>query len=266
MHFRPRASAARRRRAAFTLVELLVVIGIIAVLISILLPTLARARESAYRTQCMSNLRQLSMAFNIYFNQNQLRFPRVAPLQAGFRKHRDEDWIYWQKNSGLDIRQSAILRLLRSNAGGGDVESICRCPSDMTWNNRPLAKDADGSSFQYSYTMNNRMNFQLELSFMPRDAAGNPLPYATKITQVRRPAEKILLFEEDEVLLDDGAANMGSNANLLAIRHDRQRIYPDGKNINRDRRGNVMFCDGHVDYVPRSMVQDPNDWCTDPSK
>lgn len=65
----------RRRRCAFTLVELLVVIGIIAILISILIPTLSKAREQAQRTQCLSNLRQMAVMFNMYANANQQQVP-----------------------------------------------------------------------------------------------------------------------------------------------------------------------------------------------
>jgi prepilin-type N-terminal cleavage/methylation domain-containing protein len=63
------------RRGGFTLVELLVVIGIIALLIAILLPSLARARESAKNAQCLSNLRQLGMVYQFYANDNKDQIP-----------------------------------------------------------------------------------------------------------------------------------------------------------------------------------------------
>src|SRR3954467_3497715 len=72
-------SRSTRSRAAgacgFTLVELLVVIGIIALLISILMPALSRARQQAIQTQCLSNLRQLGMVVQMYANENNDRVP-----------------------------------------------------------------------------------------------------------------------------------------------------------------------------------------------
>ena len=70
-----RISSARAPRRGFTLVELLVVIGIIAVLISILLPTIARAQEASRRVNCLSNLRQVYTAYVFYAQDNHDQVP-----------------------------------------------------------------------------------------------------------------------------------------------------------------------------------------------
>ncbi|HEV7300011.1 MAG TPA: type II secretion system protein [Tepidisphaeraceae bacterium] len=68
------------RHRAFTLVELLVVIGIIAVLLGILLPTIAGSRRSAVRVQCASNLRQQVMTMHVYANEHRGFLPRYDPF------------------------------------------------------------------------------------------------------------------------------------------------------------------------------------------
>jgi len=68
------------RRRAFTLVELLVVIGIIAVLIALLFPVFSRAREQANRTKCLANLRTIGQSMFVYANNNHDRLPNGNDL------------------------------------------------------------------------------------------------------------------------------------------------------------------------------------------
>lgn len=76
------------RRKAFTLVELLVVIGIIAVLVAILLPSLQKARDAAKLTACLSNVRQFGTAIHMYANDHRGVWPRYyAPAPGGWTDH-----------------------------------------------------------------------------------------------------------------------------------------------------------------------------------
>src|SRR5688500_17376646 len=68
----------RPTRCGFTLVELLVVIGIIATLVAILLPTLGRAREAARAANCLSNLRQITTAFMLFAHDNKGYLPQIG--------------------------------------------------------------------------------------------------------------------------------------------------------------------------------------------
>jgi prepilin-type N-terminal cleavage/methylation domain-containing protein len=217
----------------FTLVELLVVIGIIAVLIGVLLPVLARARSQANRAVCLSNIRQLGTALLMYCNDNDGYFPTCGYWDDGLAyKPYPEDWVHWQR--ARDLNDSAIARYV---GRGEQLKSLLRCPADSFDARKPRGGSLQ-EPYLYSYAMN--------------DGAGrNTRTYPgarTKITQWRAPARKILLTENREQWNTSSVWGGGP----LAQRH--------GTGMSRGQfiatRASALFFDNHAESVSDDLVAD----------
>lgn len=207
---------------AFTLVELLVVVAIVGVLAALLLPALSQAKASARQVKCVSNLRQLAVAAQLYWDENEnLAFRyRGAATNGG-----DIWWFGWLErwtvgNEGqraFDPKAGALYPYL----GGRGVEL---CPS-FDYGFAAFKLKASGASFGYGY---NRHLSTQNLARAARPAGTILLADAAQVNDFQAPAALDRPMLEEFFYVSTNAAE--------ATAHFRHRD-----------RANAVYLDGHVD-------------------
>lgn len=252
VRFTPRRAESR----GFTLVELLVVIGIIALLISILLPSLGRAREAAKTTQCLSNLRQIGNGLAMYAAEFQGYVVATYADVSGATmvdSHKADAENYATMFVNLRYLPAPELKTMTEGISG--QSSIFRCPSgtdDYLWNTftdpgngapapngrkdmmgaRPLRTKSKSSGlvidtwYGVNAVINDFNTLQAPVRRVP--ASGGTTDYRVlKMSQVRDSSRVPFLF--DGIFM-----HLHYAADRLNARHNNQRTT------------NIVFFDGHA--------------------
>jgi len=210
-HFPIRRRAARAGGAgAFTLLEVLIVVGIIALLATILLTAISKARDSSRRVSCFNNLQNIARAIISYTADNENAFPASASAAMP----NDADWVWWQTTRIDQIGAHGIGKLL-GNLDGKSATGLAslRCPSDARLINGgylDAAPNAGPQGYPFSYVINGLM-----CAGVPDFGANRPAnlpnnPGVRSINAVKEAANKILVYEEDSRTIDDGCSGADS--------------------------------------------------------
>lgn len=214
-----------KHKRAFTVVELLVVIGIIAVLLAILLPALEKAREHAYLAKCATNLRSIGQSLAVYANENRGAYPRTmyapdAPPVAGTNPSAPDPFRAGGPRPN-DVT-AALFLLVRTQRLAPE---ILTCPyNDVNQWQPDSAHDAGNRS--------NFTDYQHNLGY----SYANPYPdVAAERAGYRFTAHM------------NGATPMAADLNPGTADTSNSR--------NHEGRGqNVLFADGHVDWADSPLI------------
>lgn len=192
-------------RRGFTLIELLVVVAIIAILAALLLPSLAKAKQSAYRIKCVSNLKQLGAAIEMYTGDNDDRLP--GPVWQGFYDTYFNDGTqngkvrmpyYIATYLGLPAASSEVRRL-----------QVAICPSaQRAWTSAspgtPMESLRQPLSYIVSVEVQNKTNDVISRPFgypygsLPSGASGeDELP--KRVREIRNPASSWAIIDADQL-------------------------------------------------------------------
>jgi prepilin-type N-terminal cleavage/methylation domain-containing protein len=183
-------AAGRNSGRAFTLIELLTVIAIIAVLAALLLPALSLGREHAKRAYCLNNQRQLQLAWQMYADGNRgvLALNDWDFRTANVPESPTNSWVVG--NAGLDadpvtLTGGSIYPFVR------DIR-VYRCPSDLS---RVL-----GTSILILRTY----SLSCFMGGPPRDTTDYGIKPLQQTSQIRNPSRSLTFLEEDDATIDDG--------------------------------------------------------------